>query len=203
MITYVKGELSEIYDNYIVVETGGVGYEMMVPPSIMGALPVLGSDVKIYTYQYVKEDALDLYGFLSRDDLGIFRLLITVNGIGPKGALNILSVITPGELRLAVLSDDVKRIQSAPGIGAKTAQKLIIELKDKLSLEDVLTKGVSDDVPQSAPNGSAPRDEAIEALVALGYSSSEAIRAVREVEISETSDGEAVLKAALKKLAFM
>lgn len=203
MITYVKGELSEIYGNYIVVETGGVGYEMMVPPSITGALPALGSDVKIYTYQYVKEDALDLYGFLSRDDLNIFKLLITVNGIGPKGALNILSVITPDDLRLAVLSDDVKRIRSAPGIGAKTAQKLIIELKDKLSLEDVLTKGVSDGAAQSAQNANGPRDEAIEALVALGYSSSEAIRAVREVEITEDADGEAVLKAALKKLAFM
>lgn len=203
MITYVKGELSEIYGNYIVVETGGVGYEMMVPPSITGTLPALGSDVKIYTYQYVKEDALDLYGFLSRDDLNIFKLLITVNGIGPKGALNILSVITPDDLRLAVLSDDVKRIQSAPGIGAKTAQKLIIELKDKLSLEDVLTKGVSDGAAQSAQNANGPRDEAIEALVALGYSSSESIRAVREVEITEDADGEAVLKAALKKLAFM
>ncbi|MBD5157098.1 MAG: Holliday junction branch migration protein RuvA [Butyrivibrio sp.] len=203
MITYVKGELSEIYGNYIVVETGGVGYEMMVPSSITGALPALGSDVKIYTYQYVKEDALDLYGFLSRDDLNIFKLLITVNGIGPKGALNILSVITPDDLRLAVLSDDVKRIQSAPGIGAKTAQKLIIELKDKLSLEDVLTKGVSGGAAQSAQNANGPRDEAIEALVALGYSSSESIRAVREVEITEDADGEAVLKAALKKLAFM
>lgn len=203
MITYVKGELSEIYGNYIVVETGGVGYEMMVPTSITGALPALGSDVKIYTYQYVKEDALDLYGFLSRDDLNIFKLLITVNGIGPKGALNILSVITPDDLRLAVLSDDVKKIQSAPGIGAKTAQKLIIELKDKLSLEDVLTKGASDGAAQSAQNANGPRDEAIEALVALGYSSSEAIRAVREVEITDDSDGEAVLKAALKKLAFM
>ncbi|MCM1307016.1 MAG: Holliday junction branch migration protein RuvA [Butyrivibrio sp.] len=202
MITYVKGELSEIYGNYIVVEAGGVGYEMMVPPSAAGALPPLGSSVKIYAYQYVKEDALDLYGFLSRDDLNIFKLLITVNGIGPKGALNILSVITPDELRLAVLSGDVKRIQSAPGIGAKTAQRLIIELKDKLSLEDVLTKGVSDGAqPLRSENG--PRDEAIEALVALGYSSAEAIRAVREVETDEDSDGEAVLKAALKKLAFM
>lgn len=203
MITYVKGELSEIYDNHIVVETGGVGYELTAPPSIMGALPPLGSDVKIYTYQYVKEDALDLYGFLSRDDLNIFKLLITVNGIGPKGALNILSVITPDELRLAVLSDDVKRIQSAPGIGAKTAQRLIIELKDKLSLEDVLTKGVSGDAAQSAAPAGGPREEAIEALVALGYSSSEALRAVRSADAAEDVSGEALLKAALKKLALM
>lgn len=201
MITYIKGELSEIYDNYIVVETGGVGYEMMVPSSLMSALPALGSDVRIYTYQYVKEDALDLYGFMSRDDLNIFKMLITVNGIGPKGALSILSIITPDDLRLAVLSGDVKRIQSAPGIGAKTAQRLIIELKDKLSLEDVLIKDSSEPAQMSAANG--PRDEAIEALVALGYSSSEAIRAVRDVKGAEDMDGEALLKAALKKLAFM
>ncbi len=201
MITYVKGELSEIYGNYIVVETGGVGYEMMVPPSITGSLPPVGSAVKIYTFQYVREDALDLYGFLSRDDLDVFRLLITVNGIGPKGALNILSVITPDELRLAVLSDDVKKIQSAPGIGAKTAQKLIIELKDKLSLEDVFARREESAAQQAGQNG--PRDEAIEALVALGYSSSEAIRAVRETELPPEADGEAVLKAALRKLAFM
>lgn len=201
MITYIKGELSEIYDNNIVVEACGIGYEIMVPSSLMGALPMTGSQVKIYTYQYVKEDALDLYGFMSRDDLTVFKLLITVNGIGPKGALNILSVITPDELRLAVLSDDVKRIQAAPGIGGKTAQKLIIELKDKLSLEDVLTKGI--DINAVQPGTSAPRDEAIEALVALGYSQSEAAGAVRNIDITDDMDGEYILKQALKQLAFM
>ena len=203
MISYIKGEITEIYDNTIIVEAYGVGYEIMIPTSVLSMLPGVGSSVKIYTFQYVKEDILDLYGFMSRDDLNIFKLLITVNGIGPKGALSILSAISPDELRLAVLSDDVKRIQSAPGIGTKTAQKLIIELKDKLSLEDVLTGGA--DTFEKTPDslGTTPRDEAIEALVSLGYSSSDAIRAVRSVDISENMDGEAVLKAALKKLAFI
>ncbi|MGN0379246.1 MAG: Holliday junction branch migration protein RuvA [Butyrivibrio sp.] len=200
MITYIKGVLSEVYGCNIVVEAYGVGYEITVPMSLIGTLPPMGSEVRIYTYQYVKEDALDLYGFMSRDDLDIFRLLITVNGIGPKGALNILSSVTPNELRLAVLSDDVKKIQSAPGIGSKTAQKLIIELKDKLSLEDVL--GI-DTASPAGINADGPRDEAIEALVSLGYSSSEAIRAVRSIEITEGMDSETVLKAALKKLAIM
>lgn len=201
MITYVKGELADIFNNNIVVECYGVGYEIMVPASIVMELPSMGSQVKIYTYQYVREDSLDLYGFLTRDDLDIFKLLITVNGIGPKGALNILSVIRPDELRLAVLSDDVKAIQKAPGIGAKTAQKLIIELKDKLSLEDIITHGV--ETKNNIPMGSSARDEAIEALTALGYSSSEAIRAVRSIEDADNMDSEVLLKAALKKLAFM
>lgn len=201
MITYVKGELVEVNDNNIVVECYGIGYEIMVPASILPGLPSIGEMVKIFTYQYVKEDALDLYGFLTKDDLTIFRLLITVNGIGPKGALNILTVISPDELRLAVLSDDVKAIQKAPGIGGKTAQKLIIELKDKLSIEDVITRGASP-INVSMPAQSA-RDEAIEALVSLGYSSSEAIRAVRAVADGDGMDSEQLLKAALKQIAFM
>ena len=201
MITYVKGELVEINESAIVVETYGVGYEIMVPASLLAGFPSVGELVKIYTYQYVKEDALDLYGFLTADDMKVFKLLITVNGIGPKGALNILSVISPDELRLAVLSNDVKSIQKAPGIGGKTAQKLIIELKDKLSFEDVINSGFkSKDV--DFPLNSA-RDEAIEALVSLGYSSSEAIRAVRTVNNVDDMDSEALLKAALKQIAFM
>lgn len=201
MINYVKGELVEINDNNIVVECYGIGYEIMVPTSVLSGLPSIGENVKIFTYQNVKEDALDLYGFLTKDDLTIFKLLITVNGIGPKGALNILTVISPDELRLAVLSDDVKAIQKAPGIGGKTAQKLIIELKDKLSIEDVITKGVTR-VDVALPSQSA-RDEAIEALVSLGYSSSEAIRAVRAVADADSMDSEQLLKAALKQIAFM
>lgn len=200
MITYVKGELTEIYDNSIVIECYGIGYEIMVPASIISELPRIGEFVKVYTFQYVREDILDLYGFLSKDDLTIFKLLITVNGIGPKGALNILSVIRPDELRLAVLSDDVKAIQKAPGIGGKTAQKLIIELKDKLSLDDVIDKGFNNAVITPA-TGSA-RDEAIEALVSLGYSSSEAVKAVREANVREDMNSEMLLREALKKLAF-
>ncbi len=201
MITYVKGELTEIFNASIVVECYGIGYEIMVPASIVPQLPSTGNEVKIYTYQYVREDSLDLYGFLTSDDLYVFKLLITVNGIGPKGALNILSAITPDELRLAVLSDDVRAIQRAPGIGGKTAQKLIIELKDKLSLDDVLTHKT--EVKSNITLEASARDEAIEALVSLGYSSSESIRAVRSIENADSMDSEALLKAALKKLAFM
>ncbi len=201
MITYLNGELTEIYENNIVIECYGVGYEVMVPASILDSLPSVGTTIKIYTFQNVKEDVLDLYGFTSRDDLNIFKLLITVNGIGPKGALSILSVISPDDLRIAVLSDDAKAIQKAPGIGGKTAQKLIIELKDKLSLDDVLTKGFTNNDVVVSDN--SPRNEAVEALVALGYSSSESLRAVKSIEITDNMDSEIILKEALKKLAFM
>jgi Holliday junction DNA helicase RuvA len=201
MITYVKGELTELSENSIVVECYGVGYEIMVPASIISELPSIGENIKVYTFQYVREDILDLYGFLTKDDLKIFKLLITVNGIGPKGALSILSVIRPDELRLAVLSGDVKAIQKAPGIGGKTAQKLIIELKDKLDIEDVINKGF--DNPKLVQATGSVRDEAIEALVSLGYSSSEAIRAVRGIADAEGMESEALLKAALKQLAFL
>ena len=200
MITYIIGEFTEIEDTTIVVEAYGVGYEIMVPGSVVSLLPPVGSRIKIYTYQNVKEDALDLYGFLTKDDLNIFKLLITVNGIGPKGALSILSSISPDDLRIAVVSDDVKRIQSAPGIGAKTAQKLIIELKDKLKLEDVLYKN---DTEVANNTSGSVRDEAVEALCSLGYSPSEALRAVKNIDINDGMSSEDILKLALKKLAFI
>ena len=200
MITYIVGEFTEIEENTIIIEAYGVGYEVTVPASVVSMLPPLGSNLKMYTYQNVKEDALDLYGFLTKDDLNIFKLLITVNGIGPKGALSILSSISPDDLRIAVVSDDVKRIQSAPGIGAKTAQKLIIELKDKLKLEDVLYK--SDTEVKDAQSGNV-RDEVVEALCALGYSPSEALRAVKNIDIKDGMNSEDILIMALKKLEFI
>ena len=128
----------------------------------------------------------------------IFKQLITVNGIGPKGALSILSVISPDELRLAVISDDVKKIQSAPGIGSKTAQKLIIELKDKLKLEDIVY-----DLHDEKDAVKSVRDEAISALISLGYSNSESVSVVSALMITEDMTSEDILKQALKKLAFI
>lgn len=198
MITYIVGELTYIDNNTIILEACGVGYEITVSESVIPSLPGIGSSIKIYTYQNVKEDALDLYGFLTMDDLKIFKQLITVNGIGPKGALSILSVISPDELRLAVISDDVKKIQSAPGIGSKTAQKLIIELKDKLKIEDVVY-----DLHDEKDIVKSVRDEAVSALISLGYSNSESVSAVSALVITENMTSEDILKQALKKLAFI
>jgi holliday junction DNA helicase RuvA len=204
MITYLKGELAAVLEAGIVVENGGIGYEISVPISVMNELPSIGDQVKIYTFMYVREDALKLYGFLTWDDMNIFKLLITVNGIGPKGALGILSTITPDDLRFAVLAEDVKAIAKAPGIGAKTAGKLILELKDKLKLEDAFEQKVGpieNGLKDTGNVASNIRNEAIQALVALGYSNTEALKAVRQVEITAGMKVEDVLKLGLKKVS--
>lgn len=203
MISYIKGELVELTDNAIVLDHDGMGFLIMMPASILAKLPAVGSELKVHTYLYVKEDALDLYGFLTKDDLKVFRLLITVSGIGPKGALAILSTMSPDDLRFAVLAGDSKTISKAPGIGSKTAQKLIIELKDKLKIEDVLDGGADGGYEPQSDMGDTAAAEAVMALTALGYSSADATRAVRQVDGGADMDSEALLKAALKKLAFM
>ena len=199
MIAYVKGELTDIMEDTIVVENNGIGYEISVPFSVMEELPASGCEVKIYTYMYVREDAMKLYGFLTRDDLKVFKLLITVNGIGPKGALGVLSAITPDDLRFAVLSDDVKTISKAPGIGTKTAKKLILELKDKLKLEEVFEERLAH-VEESQVRAASDhiRGEAVMALAALGYSNADAMKAVRQVELTDDMTVEELLKKSLK-----
>lgn len=183
MISYIKGELTEVFEDTVVVETNGIGYNIRVPGSVLDRLPSVGSSVRIYTYLYVKEDAMNLFGFLSRDDLSVFKLLLNVSGIGPKGALAILSTIGPDDLRFAVLSEDVKTISSAPGIGAKTAKRLIIELKDKLKLAEVFETALANKEKVSSENDVLlAKNEAVEALVALGYASAQAMKAVQQVE---------------------
>ena len=205
MIAYIKGILTEMREDSIVVEASGIGYNILVPATVLEQLPPPGSEVKIHTYTYVREDAFLLYGFASRDDLNIFKQCITVSGIGPKGALAILSVMDADALRFAILAGDAKTVSKAPGIGAKTAQRLILELKDKVRLEDTLA-GLQDrslekdaDGSTSGMNSSAKK-EAVEALVALGYSSTEALKAVNQIESVKDMDSEAILKAALKNL---
>ena len=175
MISYIKGELAAFEEDKVIVDVGGVGYGIYMPGQSMGLLPPAGSEIKLHTYLNVKEDAMQLYGFLTKDDLDIFKLVIGVSGIGPKGGLSILSQLTPDDLRFAVMSKDVKAISSAPGIGKKTAEKLILELKDKLSIEDVLNhREESTALPEiSAAQGL--QSDAVQALAALGYGSTEAL----------------------------
>lgn len=206
MISYIKGELAEVMEQTIVLECSGIGYEIAVPLSTLSELPPAGNEVKIHTYLYVREDAVNLYGFLTKEDLYVFKLLIGVNGIGPKGALGILSAITPDELRFAILADDVKTIAKAPGIGNKTAQKLIIELKDKLKLSDVFEQSLESGAKSVKLSENADMDirsEAVQALASLGYSLSEATKAVGKVEIDSETTVEQLLKAALKKISII
>ena len=200
MLAFVKGKLDTVTGDYIIVENQGNGYEILVPGSVIQAMPQVGNEVKIYTYLYVREDVLQLYGFLTKDQLDMFKLLIPVKGLGPKGALGILTVMDVDALRLAILSDDAKSIAKSPGIGAKTAGKLILELKDKCHLEDILDSGGDRTSPFAETADSGARNDAIQALVALGYSASEAAAAVRKVKASEDMSVEDILKQSLKNV---
>ena len=189
----------------IVVETGGIGWNIHVPLSVFDRLPGTGEPVRIYTSFQVREDAMTLYGFLNRQDLQMFGQLLSVTGIGPKAALGILSTLQPDDLRMAIISEDAKAIARAPGIGPKTAKRVILDLKDRIKMEDILPAGFSGtaEAPAAAASGvEGVGREAIEALVALGYSMTEAARAVRQVEITDDMTAEGVLKASLKHLAF-
>ena len=204
MISYIRGTLAETQGSLIVVEAGSVGVNINVPLSLVEGLPSVGEEVTIYTCLRVTDDALTLYGFGSRNDLEMFRQLLNVSGIGPKGALGLLSVLTPDELRVAVVTGDAKALTRAPGVGAKTAQRIILDLKDRVSLDELsYMSEQSGGVAASSTSQSAQAQrEAIEALVQLGYAPTEAARAVRKVENSSAMDAEAILKAALKGFHF-
>lgn len=190
-------------EDHIVLESGDIGYQILVPSSMIGELPPIGDKLKVYTYLHVREDAMTVFGFMTKDDVDVFKKLITVNGIGPKGAMGILSTLNASELRIAIMTDDVAAITLSPGIGKKTAQKLILELKDKLKIEDY--SGLIQTEVDGGVTGTdtlTKSSEAIEALVALGYSNHEAMSAVKSISNKEASV-ETMIKEALKKLAII
>lgn len=200
MISFIRGTAVDMTESSLVLETGNIGYEIFMTGTDLGKIHI-GTEYKIHTHFHVREDLMQLYGFLSKDDLYVFRLLLGVNGVGPKGALGVLAGITADELRFAVLADDVKTLSKAPGIGKKTAQKLILELKDKLKLEDAFEIKMAHEqekIVMGDTEKADGRQEAVEALVALGYNSTDALRAVRKVKDVDPGDVEAILKAALK-----
>ena len=205
MLSYIIGEVAEISADTVVIENNGIGFNIKTSAMTIDSLPPVGDMVRIYTYLHAREDAMQIFGFLSKDELEVFKLLLNVNGIGPKGALGILSAISTDDLRFAVLSDDVNLIKSCPGVGAKTAQKLIIELKDKLRLEDAFEMAVNNNNKKNTvqDNTVIVMNEAVEALVSLGYSSKDAIAAVKKVENIQNKNSEQILKEALKGLAIM
>lgn len=200
MIAYIKGIIEDIGVGTVVIDNKGIGYEILIPENLVNELPANGSEVKIYTYLHVREDVMQLFGFLEKSDVEMFRLLITVSGIGPKGALGILSVLSSEDLRFAILAGDAKTISSAPGIGKKTAEKAILELKDKVKLEDAFEAKLEKTQKKEQNKNSLVRQEVAEALVALGYSQSEALKAIRRVDRTEDMDTETLLKLALKNI---
>ncbi|MDO5389521.1 MAG: Holliday junction branch migration protein RuvA [Eubacteriales bacterium] len=204
MLAFLEGEIAAMEENGVILEVNHIGYHIFMPSSCLEGVLREGETVRIHTYLHVKEDGLQLYGFLNREDRRLFKLLIGVNGIGPKAAMGILSALTADELRFAVLSEDAAAIAKAPGVGKKTAQKLILELKDKLNLEEAFEQKLSH-VQSDAQNWRAEsrvdaKTEAIQALVALGYSNADAIRSVNAVSDGENMDVEELLRASLKNM---
>ena len=220
MIAFLRGYVAAVYDGAAVIDVGGVGYEVRAAGETIQRLSAVGRDeeVLVYTYTYLREDQIALYGFTSREDLELFKLLITVSGIGPKGGLALLSVGTADDLRFAIMTGDAKMIARAPGVGKKTAERVILDLRDKVAgMRDAqmlaIAAGNTDTasiagLAEGPEAGKAGMDdaaaEAVEALTALGYSRSEAAKAVRSCrekareESMELADTESILKAALR-----
>ncbi|MDE7367981.1 MAG: Holliday junction branch migration protein RuvA [Lachnospiraceae bacterium] len=198
MLAYITGTLEEIQEDSVVIDHQGMGYRIFVSAMELGKLPAPGQKLKLHLHMIVREDDISLYGFSSKDALYIFRLLISVSGIGPKAGLAILSALSVNEIQMAVLSGDVKALTKANGVGTKGAQRVIMELKDRIDLDSMLTPQ-----QEAAGGGIAASDTvtaAAMALTSLGYSQMEAMQAIQRVEQSETMTEEELLKAALKKI---
>lgn len=196
MISYIRGLLVSKREESIIVECQQIGYEIFVPLSVLSQLPSSGNEVKIYTELYVREDIVKLYGFIAEEDIDIFKQLISVSGIGPKGALGILSTLTPEALKIAILTDNAELISQAKGIGKKTASKIILELKDKLksiSISDL--KSYDHENTELLVNF----DEAMLALTTLGYTQTEALAAIKQC--NDRSSVTSIIKESLIYLA--
>lgn len=200
MFSYIKGSLTEKTKDYVVIDVSGIGFKIYTSATSL-ADPSLskGEAVTFYTFMYIKEGIMDLYGFSTKEELRLFEMLITVSGIGAKGAVAVLSLASPSKIGLCIVTDDSKTIQKASGIGPKTAQRICLELKDKIKNEDIVSDKTDAFVMQSPDEGGSARADAISALVVLGYTSQEAQRAVSKV--TETfDDAESYIKKALKNL---
>ena len=200
MIGFVNGAIEEMYEDRVLIDCGFMGYNIFVCGNVLESCSI-GQEIKLYTYLNVREDAMNLFGFLSKDELKVFKLLITVNGIGPKGALAILTIMSPNDLRYAIMTEDSKLISKAPGVGAKTAQKVILELKDKLDMDAVVN--IIDDDIFKRNNDNVHNEiieEAVEALVSLGYTQKEITKIIKSCDITECKTTEDVIKLVLKNI---
>jgi Holliday junction DNA helicase RuvA len=205
MFAYVRGTLSDIDENIVIIENNGVGYAISSSMSTIRQLPNIGSEIKLNTKLIPKEDSLTLYGFYDKEELKMFELLLSVSGIGPKGALAILSNMTVSDIQFAVAGEDAKAFAACPGIGKKTAERAIIDLKDKVDIIGAFEAKITSDL--SGKKKAAPaitvKEEVLEALVSLGYSASNAARALDKMTITESTTTEQLLSDTLKQMSFL
>lgn len=192
MYAYISGKIADKANNYVVIDNGGMGYKIFMSPSVIEKLPDVGEFQKIHTYYYVREDVISLYGFLTNEELRMFELLLSVSGIGAKSAIQILSSITPSSFALAVISNDVSKIVKIPGIGNKTAARIILELKDKLKTEQAISKN---EQVKEAIHESEKVTEAVVALQVLGYTRKEIEKALEKFETQNLTVEEIIKKA--------
>lgn len=194
MYAYIQGILDEIEGQHVIIDVKGVGYRILVPASILHRLPACGEMVKLYTYFHVREDIQELYGFLDKEEKQFFEKLITVSGIGPKVATGMLSAISANQLAVAIVTGDIKLLCTAPGVGKKTAQRIILELKDKIDKDSIAPQ---EGVAVQSNQWKNERMEALEALQALGYPAADAERALAGLDGEDTSE---LIRLALKNL---
>ena len=197
MYEYIKGSLEQKTNNYVVIEANGIGYRVFMPAKSIEGFGEIGDKVKAYTYYYVREDNISLYGFTSNEELRMFELLISVSGIGAKSAIVVLSEISPSSFALAVVSDDVTKLTKIPGIGKKTAARIILELKDKLKSEQTIE--AKEEISE-AINNSNKDSEAIAALQVLGYTRKEIEKVFESIDVKNL-ELEEIIKQSLKYLA--
>lgn len=205
MFSYIRGTLADIDDNVVTVENNGIGYGMSASLNTIRRLPAIGSEVKLNTKLIPKEDSLTLYGFYDKEELKMFELLLCVSGIGPKGALAILGNMTVSDIQFAVAGGDAKAFAAAPGIGKKTAERIIIDLKDKVDIIGAFEAKITSDLSgtKKAAPATSVKEEVLEALVALGYSPSNAARALDKMTITESTTTEQLLSDTLKQMSFL
>lgn len=197
MYAYIKGSLEEKTDSYVVIENNGIGYKVFMSETAIQNLGEKGEVVKVHTHYYVREDNISLYGFITNEELKMFELLLTVSGIGAKSAIVILSNITPSSFALAVITDDVARMKKLPGIGPKTAQRIILELKDKLKTQEAIEVNEEDSI--QITDNKENIEEAIAALMILGYSKKEIEKVFEKADLSNLTTEE-IIRAGLKNL---
>lgn len=204
MFAFAEGLLDDLNIDSCVIDVGGFGVNVNIPARTAAELPGIGEHVKLYTYTSVREDGISLYGFASRDELHMFKKLITVSGVGPKVALGVMSAMDVNTLRLAIISEDAKAISKAPGVGAKTAQRIVLDLKDKVKMsDDEIIAGVRSVASEGVNTGikmSSEMEDAVSALTSLGFGITEARKAVSGVENAENMDSGSIMSAALKLL---
>lgn len=199
MFAYIKGTLSYKHNEYVIIEANGIGYKIITALSTIENIGAIGNEVKVSTHLYVREDIMNLYGFITQEELGMFELLLTVSGVGPKAAISMISAVSPSKFGLAVITDDVKTLTMAQGVGNKVAQRIILELKDKIKKEQLASGKAINGGTNIVSRDNSRASEAISALMVLGYTPIEASKAVAAV-YSEEMDLESIIKSALRGL---